>query len=230
MKPRLFLLPAGRRARPVRSGLFKGIRLALDLHGGDLQMYAGLYERETFPWLRRLLRGCQGAIDVGAAKGELSLLCLRQPGMRRVVAVEPAKTECALLQANLALNHLTGDPRFWLHLGFAGRGSPPRWRTLDELAAEVPAPLFIKIDVDGPEAEVLATGSETLFRRDCRLLIETHSVTAETVCQRQLLASGYVIQIIPNAWWRRFIPERRTIPHNRWLAAWRAANPPAANP
>lgn len=223
MNPLKALLPRGRAARAILSGPLAGIRLQLDLHG-ELQVYAGLYERETYADLRRLLRGCRGAVDLGAAKGDLTIHFLRQPGMLQVMAVEPLDREREQLAANLALNGLAGDPRLQLHPGFAGRGEPPLWRTLDDLAADLPAPLFLKIDIDGPESEVLADGHTTLRAKDCRLLIETHSPEAETGCRAQLLELGYTVKLIRNAWWRVFLPERRPIPHNRWLAAWRMAS------
>jgi hypothetical protein len=221
MNPVKALLPRGRVPRTILSGPLAGIRLRLDLQG-ELQIYAGLYERETYADLRRLLRGCRGAIDLGAAKGDLTIHFLRQPGMQRVVAVEPLDREREQLAANLALNGLADDPRLQLHAGFAGRGHPPLWRTLDDLAAALPDPLFLKIDIDGPESEVLADGQETLRHKDCRLLIETHSPDAESGCQAQLLALGYAVKLITPAWWRLFVPERRPVAHNRWLSACRA--------
>lgn len=41
-------------------------------------------------------------------------------------------------------------------------------RTLDELAGDLPAPLFLKVDVQGAELEILAGGTETLER--CELV------------------------------------------------------------
>lgn len=222
MNPFRTLMPAGRTPRTILSGLQAGIRLHLDLRS-EAQIWLGLYERETHADIRRLLHGCLGALDLGAAKGDLSILCLRQPGMERVVAVEPLDTERGQMAANLALNGLAGDPRLLVHPGFAGRGEPPLWRTLDELAAGVPAPLFLKIDIDGPEAGVLAGGQETLRSKDCRLLIETHSPEAEQGCLTLLRELGYTVKIIAPAWWRLVLPEHRPIPHNRWLAAWRGA-------
>jgi hypothetical protein len=188
----------------------------------ELQVFAGLYEQETFADLRRLARGCRGFIDLGAAKGELCIYFLRQPGIERVVAAEPAETERAIFSANLALNCLQSDPRLRIHAGFAGEGPGEEWRTLDELAREVPQPIFIKIDIDGPEAEVLATGRHTLASKDCRLLIETHSPQAELGCDAQLTRLGYRTKIVSPAWWRIVLPEHRPIAHNRWLVAWRA--------
>lgn len=224
MNPIKWLLPRGRAPRTIRFGLYAGVRLTLDLQS-EFLIWLGTYEAETFADMRRLLRGCRSAIDLGAAKGDLSILCLRQPGMEAVVAVEPLEREREQFAANLALNGLAGDPRLGLHPGFAGLGAPPLWRTLDDLAAGLAGPIFLKVDIDGPEAQVLATGRETLRSRDCRLLIETHSPEAERGCIALLEELGYTVTIIPNAWWRIFVPERRPIPHNRWLAA---ARPTAA--
>jgi len=220
MNPLRPILPAGRAPRTVASGILRGIRLQLDLHG-EFQIWLGLYERETHAVLRRLLRGCRGAVDLGAAKGDLTVHLLRQPDMQRVVAVEPLERERTQLSANLALNGCAGDPRLLLHAGFAGRGEPPLWRTLDDLADGLPVPVFLKIDIDGPEAEVLADGTRLLRDCDCRLLIETHSPEAEAGCERQLRALGYTVQIIHPAWWRAVLREQRPLSHNRWLAAWR---------
>lgn len=224
MNPLKKLLPQGRAPHTIRSGLLAGVRLHLDLQC-EFQILLGLYERETYPEVRRLVRGCHSAVDLGAAKGDLTIHLLRQPGMERVVAAEPLATEREQLAANLALNGFAGDPRLQLHAGFAGRGPAPLWRTLDALAADLPAPLFIKIDIDGPEAAVLADGRETLRAKDCRLLIETHSPEAEDGCIALLGELGYTVKLITPAWWRCLVREHRPIPHNRWLSAWRPAAP-----
>ena len=220
MNPLKYLLPSGRLPRTICSGPFKGLRVHLDLRGGDLQLWLGLYERETYLTMERLLRGCRSAIDVGAAKGELVLDLLRRSEIERIVAVEPAHTELERFRANLAANPGIGTDRLDVHIGLAGDGPAPLWRTLDSLAGELPAPIFVKIDIDGPEAQVLATGTRMLAG-DCRLLIETHSPEAEVGCDTLLRAHGYMTQIIRPAWWRCVIPEHRPILHNRWLAGWR---------
>lgn len=220
MNPFKALLPAGRFPRTVMSGPLAGIRLHLDLRS-ELMILLGIYERETYADIRRLLRGCRGAVDLGAAKGDLTIHCLRQPGMQRVVAVEPLEREREQFTANLALNGFAHDPRLVLHPGFAGRGEAPLWRTLDDLTSDLSGPVFLKIDIDGPEAEVLADAHALLRTEDCRLLIETHSLEAENGCADQLRELGYRVKIVSPAWWRLFLPELRPIPHNRWLAAWR---------
>lgn len=220
MNPLKIVLPRGRAPHTLCFGPMAGIRLHLDLRS-ELLIWLGTYEAETYADLRRLLRGCRSAVDLGAAKGDLSIHFLRQLGMQRVVAVEPLESERHYLVANLALNGLADDSRLTVHAGYAGRGDSPLWRTLDDLTTDLPAPLFLKIDIDGPEAEVLADAQLLLANQDCRLLIETHSPSAEAGCIAQLRGLGYTAKIISPAWWRIFVREHRPIPHNRWLAAWR---------
>lgn len=153
MNPLRHLLPKGRRPRRILTGLFRGLRLELDLRGGEALVWAGLFEREIVGELRRLVRGCRAGIDLGAAKGELTLWLLQQPEILRVVAVEPLQRELNQLQVNLALNARQTDTRLRIHAGFAGRGPTEEWQSLDDLAHGLPAPLLIKIDIDGPEAE-----------------------------------------------------------------------------
>jgi hypothetical protein len=93
---------------------------------------------------------------------------------------------------------------------------------LDSLASSVQLPCFIKMDVDGAEAEILEGAATLNGLGGVRWLIETHSKTLESQCIEQLKAAGFETRIIRNAWWRVFIPEQRPIEHNRWLAAWKA--------
>jgi hypothetical protein len=54
-----------------------------------------------------------------------------------------------------------------------------------------------------------------------RWIIETHSLDLENGCIELLRSAGFQTRVIPNGWWRVFIPELRPIAHNRWLAAWK---------
>lgn len=206
------LLPSARRPRRILSGPLSRLSIHLDLREGDLQLRAGLYERETYKALHRFIADARSAIDIGSAKSE--------PHIAQVVAVEPAESELARFQANLAANPWIATDRLRIHAGFAGAVIAPLCRTNNALASELPAPIFIKMDIDGPEAVALATCRQAL-RRDCRLLIETHSPEAETECMRFLNGQGYTPRGIRPAWWRLLVPEHRPIPQNRWLAAWR---------
>lgn len=217
MNPIRPFLPAGLHPRRIRGGFFAGLVVLLDLRC-EFQHYVGLYELELARYLRRFTFRARSLIDLGAAKGELAIRCLLHPGVRRVVAVEPCAPELAQFRQNLHLNGLADDARLHVHAGFAGAGEGPLWRTLDQLGADLPEPIFLKIDIDGPEAEVLTTGAQVL-RRDCLILVETHSLEAERGCIDQLHEHGYHTRIIERAFWRRFLPETRVISHNRWLIA-----------
>ena len=91
--------------------------------------------------------------------------------------------------------------------------------TLDSLNLDRDKPGFIKIDVDGPECDVLDSGARLLSKADVCLLVETHSLELELGCIDRLEKLGYVCSVIRNAWWRIFVPEQRPIAHNRWLWA-----------
>ena len=66
------LVPGGRRPRVIRTGLFQGIKMELDLKH-QTQLLFGLFERELHPWFRRLSIGIQTAIDIGSGEGEYAL-------------------------------------------------------------------------------------------------------------------------------------------------------------
>lgn len=217
------LMPRNRAPRRVLTGVLRGLQFEVDMRAGDIQLWAGLYKRETFSAIRRLVRSCRGAIDLGAARGDLVTFLLRQPGMKQVLAVEPVERELTGLRRTLEQNGLAHDARLQVHAGPAGRGDPPRWRTLDDLASGLPDPHFVKIDIDGSETAVLADTGTMLRTKDCRLLIESHSPEAESGCIALLREQGYTTKIIPPAWWRVFVREHRPIPHNRWHAAWRTS-------
>ncbi|PYS13641.1 MAG: hypothetical protein DMG15_10545 [Acidobacteria bacterium] len=192
-------------------GEFRGQRMKLDLQS-NLQFVAGLYEREVYPFLCRLTSRIQSAIDVGAADGLYTIYSLRKTPAKVVIAVEPLRTERELLLHNAAINALSRD-RLQIVSDTIGQST-----TIDKLAHDLPEPIFVKLDIEGAELDALM-GSTELLKRDSRWLIETHSLRLEQSCADLLRSHGYEVRIIPNARWRRLLPEGRSIPHNRWLAA-----------
>jgi FkbM family methyltransferase len=138
---------------------------------------------------RRLLAkgwGPKAIIDVGAYHGDWTRLARRVWTATPVLMIEAQRSKRAYLEA---LSREQNDLRFELAvLGseagksvkffemetgssiFPERSDVPRTfttlttRTLDELAAELPDRLFLKIDVQGAELEVLKGGEETLAR------------------------------------------------------------------
>ncbi len=213
-----WFLPRGRKVRTIRGGLLKGLQVPIDF-AEQTQLFLGLYERETHNWIRRLSKDCATFGDVGAARGFISLYALACTPARKVIAFEPQQALHAHIIDLLQRNRLTLQDRFFLFSDFVGKTSSEHTRTLDEFFDMLDEPVFLKIDVDGPELEVLQGATRLLQNKDVRMVIETHAPELEEGCIAFLESLGYTVEIIPNAWWRIFIPEQRPIPHNRWLAA-----------
>ena len=213
--------PAGRRPRTIASGVFKGIRMELDLRH-ETQVYLGLYERELYAWLTRLSSNAVTAVDIGAANGEFALYFLLKSSARVVVAVEPSEQARQQLARNLELNNCAGDRRLTVDPHFVGQRDSSTERTVDSLLPQVQPPCVVKIDVDGGELDVLRGARRTLDRRDVSWIVETHSEELERQCRDVLRASGLATKVVRNAWWRVLAPEFRPIPHNRWLIGFRA--------
>ncbi len=204
--------------RVVLFGLFRGIRLNLDLRS-QAQVYLGLWERETYAFVRKTAQKAQWSVDVGSARGEFTLYFLKCPRMKKILAVEPWDFVSDMMQENLALNGATGDPRLTLVKKYIRTSTEAGHITLDTLALDLHQLGFIKIDVDGGELEVLRSGHELLTQGHVSLLVETHSLELEDSCMKLLSEWGYQCKLIKNAWWRSFVPEVRLVEHNRWFSA-----------
>jgi hypothetical protein len=214
------LVRAGIQPRRVPIGLFSGLRLNLNLQD-QLQTYLGLWERETYRFVRRACRSSHWVADVGAGRGELSLFFLNRGSAERVLAIEPDHDEVAGLRANVALNHQVQPDALRIVEACIGTTHAPGFVRLDDLGLPIDTPGFIKVDVDGGELDVLKSGERLLSEGIVELLVETHSRQLELECLAYLGALGYQCQIVKNAWWRIVVPELRPIAHNRWLWATR---------
>ena len=208
------------RPRRILTGPFKGIVMNLSMKT-QLQMYLGLWERETSSWLRSLSAGIATAIDIGTAFGEYSLLFLKKTAAVRVYAFEPDKAFLPSFYDNLKLNDLHRTDRLLLFTKFVGTCDNDRECTLDSLRESLQYPCLIKIDVDGAEEAILRGAIVLAGLRQVRWLIETHSKELEESCARILTEWGFQVRFIPNAWWRVILPEDRRTEHNRWLAAFK---------
>jgi hypothetical protein len=186
------------------------------------QIYLGLFEKETHPWLNRFSEGIATAIDIGAAYGEYTLYFLTKTNATKIFAFEPEASLFPYFQENLRLNSLDQSPRLEISSKFLGASDTEGAIRLDSLAASVRTPCLIKMDVDGSEEEILKGAKAINALSDVRWLIETHSRELESRCETILIAAGFQTRIIPNAAWRAIIPEQRPIEQNRWLVAWKS--------
>jgi hypothetical protein len=216
-----YLLPNEIRPHRIFSGAMRGVKLELNL-ARQTQIWLGLSERETHRWLKIFTRDLKSAVDVGAAEGEYGIYFLMKTPAEIVITFDPDSENEERFDANLMLNRCLADSRLIRLRKFVGQRREPEWCRLDEFASVLKGPCFVKIDVDGGEVDVLESGVGLLEKMEVRFLVETHSIELERDCCAFLRGRGFDVHIIPNAWWRLFVPERRPIAHNRWLFAHKA--------
>jgi hypothetical protein len=212
------LITSGRKPRHVRWGLYSGLTLDLDL-ATETQIYLGLWERETYRFIRSAVIRSRWLVDIGAAKGELSILAATQPNITKVIACEPLGREVDILRANVKLNSAALKVPIDVVLKRVGTEGRPDTVPLDSLAVDRACPGLVKIDVDGAEMDVLRSGLGLLKSGAATLLVETHSKSLEHACVAFLADHDYQYRIIRNGWWRIIVPEQRVGDQNRWLWA-----------
>ena len=211
------LITPGPRERTIRSGVFKGLRMRLDLEV-HAQNYLGLYERELHAAVRELSANVSTALDVGAADGSYVLYFLARTPAARVFAFEPDSGARTALGTNLALNGFSACRRLRLFDRPVGDRTPGRL-VLDDLLHEITLPAVVKVDVEGAEADVLRGAAALVRRGGVAWVIETHSEALEAECLTILRGHGYDPRVMRPAWWRAAVPEARPIPHNQWIVA-----------
>jgi hypothetical protein len=208
------LFPGGDRPRKVRFGPAKGLTLLIDPAAKSQRIF-GLDEAEIARPFASLVAGARAFIDVGASDGYYSALALKLNPSVHAVACEPREEMRSRYEANLRLNGLDrGRRSVWVGHPIGAEGV-----RLDDLADAQRRPLLVKIDVDGAEIDVLRSGPHLFQGPDVSVILETHSAQLENEAIDLLKAHGFDCTIVPNAWWRLFIPERRPLELNRWVVA-----------
>jgi len=188
------------RLAPNRYEIYRveGGLIFLNLHesAAMVQRAMGSYETAKHALIRRHLQPGMTFIDVGANKGDFTLLAARLAGNSGVVlSIEPEPENHSMLQRSIALNHYSNirvmqialsdrDGTADLHIG-ATSGShslAPGYKglrkvtvptmTLDQLVADQQLQTvdMIKIDVQNFELEVLRGAAQTL-RANPRLIL-----------------------------------------------------------
>jgi hypothetical protein len=182
---------------------------------GQTPKYLGMFEWELHGFYRKVLPGSELIFDVGGAEGYCALLyAANSPG--RVLSFEPDSSEVELLRANIDRNPALRD-RIAIQPVAMSRENGSGSVTMDQIADEVGAPDFIKIDVDGWELDVLAGGERTLREKHPHLVVETHTKRLEDQCGAFLVECGYRPIVKHNREvWRE---TRGGSSHNRWLLA-----------
>ena len=213
------ILPVGRRLRRLRGGIASGSIMYLDFQS-QLQRYLGLDEREIKTTVKDLIGRCRTLIDVGANDGYYTLAFLRS-NADSVIACEPSGAWTQVVTNAKANGYSVGN-RF--QIVDTPIGSGDGCISLAEVLRGKIEPIFIKVDVDGAELDVLQSAEGCMALMDISWIVEIHSHKLEDGCQNWLRQHGYKTKIIDNAWWRIFIPELRPPEINRWILATPDAN------
>jgi FkbM family methyltransferase len=194
------LLPRGYHAYPSAGG-----RIYLDLRESPMMLARLLrvYEADKFAALRARLRPGNVFVDVGANKGDFSLLAARLMGDNgRVIAVEPEASNADWIErsaarngyrsidvARVALAESSGEATLFLGeksgwhsllstegVSTTGEITVPT-QTLDEMLAArgIDQVDVIKIDVEGAEEKVFAGASHTFAgKHPMTVLLDVH--------------------------------------------------------
>ncbi|MBI3441225.1 MAG: FkbM family methyltransferase [Proteobacteria bacterium] len=180
----------------------------IGLHGG--------HEQEQFAYFFfNMKKGCDVFLDIGANIGTYSLQAAQLGVAREIHAFEPDPRNHAQLQANLYLNQVT--ERIQVHklalsdksgmlqfeLGIEGKpdltkvasagGGPTKAimaKALDEVVSYQGKKIFLKIDTEGHEFEVLKGAEQLLKNNACFLQVEAWPVNAVIVA-KELTDLGY---------------------------------------
>jgi hypothetical protein len=216
--------PKEKRVRTILSGPLRGLRMWIDVMPQG-QLWVGLAERETQPWIGRLCKDINTAIDVGAAFGEQTLYFVKKSSAKKIYTFDPRPDAFEELKQNIALNGPEPDKELNLSTKMIGSHNTGETCTFDSVYEGIIFPCMIKIDIEGAEIDALKGAGRLLAAQQARWLIEVHSMECENVCRGILERAGYQVRIIENAWWRLLVPEGRgDSEHNRWLAAYRAGD------
>lgn len=209
----------GEDPRPTRvlAGLANGIWMNMD-RSSKVRVICGLYEPSIRGFLKRELRSAQVCFDIGAHAGFYSFLFANQPLVREVHAFEPHPGRVAELRENMELNPGLA-PKIKIHETALGNGIAAV--TLDQWMAnhKLPVPDVIKIDVDGPEAEILRGSPRLLEKKGSAWIVETHSAPLEAEVEKIFRDFGYKARFPSGPLWLSWFPEERMHLPNRHLVA-----------
>jgi hypothetical protein len=165
----------------IRRGPGRGIRILTNPAHGGTRILLGLYEPQLMRWMSAVIRPGDVVYDVGTADGHEALIAAKLVGPTgRVIGFEPNPAIRGMLDANLARNPELAS-RITVLPHFVGATHDPAANvvSIDGLCckdnpAALPVPHAVKIDVDGPEREVLA-GMQQLARAACpHAFVECH--------------------------------------------------------
>lgn len=199
---------------PIRSGPNRGRRWSVST---GRNYFRNRFVPGKAACLPMLLRAGDIAWDIGAHYGYAALIESAAVGERgRVFAFEPNPRNRQLLESHVRWNRArnttvlpyavsaeSGEMTFgWeenqrassiaSHLGGSGWNVPVRAVDALMAAGELPEPNFLKIDVEGAEADLLRGAAELLAsERPLTIVLSTHTEALHEHCCTTLRAAGF---------------------------------------
>lgn len=199
----------------IRHGPLKG--KSWNISSGS-KFIRGEYEPDNTRAIEDLVRPRDVVFDIGAHVGYFTVLMSQRVGPQgRVVSFEPRDINLDFLRQHVLINGCGNvkivDACVGDHAGAAkletrvgtGKGFVSddgnvavRMVVLDELvqSGELPAPQFMKIDVEGGEMMVLEGARQIIEAHRPRMVLATHSPELRQKCSDFLTARGYEMQDI----------------------------------
>jgi FkbM family methyltransferase len=178
--------------------------------------WIGTYERDAQRVFEEHVRGGSVVYDVGANAGFFTLLASKLAGASGAVyAFEPLPRNLEFVRAHVEMNGVrnvhvmpvavsdrNGTARFAAAAnpamgGLSNEGGiEVETTTLDTLRATLPAPSFIKMDIEGAEVAAL-TGAASLLRDDAPvILLSAHGGEKYRQCSELLRGFGYELELL----------------------------------
>lgn len=201
--------------RKVRLGLAKGALLPLNLRH-HTHVALGLYEKEAADLVRKAISAATVFYDLGGGFGYYAIAIGRRLTKGRVYTFECDPDQVTLLRTAIEANRL--EEAVEVVVAEVGDTTDLQRLRLDDFVTRegVQPPTFVKIDVEGAEARVLAGAAGILAKYHPTLFIETHSSQVDAECLQMLKDMGYEVQVREQSG-HRWGP--RPVEFNRWLWA-----------
>ena len=175
--------------------------------------WLGTYERDAQRVFEKHVGPADVVYDVGANVGFFTLLAAKLA--KEVHAFEPLPRNLELLRRHVRMNDASnvhvlplavsdriGTARFAAADnpamgGLSDRGGVEvQTTTLDALRATLPAPSFIKMDIEGGEYAALS-GAAAMLRQDRpRILLSAHGYEQHRLCSDLLRGYGYELEML----------------------------------
>jgi FkbM family methyltransferase len=197
-------------AVPILQGPLRGKKWIVGsyIHG----CWLGSYEFALQRLIANEVKRGDVFFDVGACVGFYSLLAAVRSEPARVHAFEPLPANLSYLRKHLQLNKIKNVEVHEIAISdevgtqlFAGEATRAmgkldangsirvRTSTIDALlqAGEIPAPRYIKMDIEGTESKAILGAKECILRHKPKLFLATHGRQVHDECLRLLSSWQY---------------------------------------